>query len=119
MFSYRIRLSCRFSIISQTALISRFEKMLSTFGNFPVINELIRPHGDYIYMRGQTGLYLIRFPYSLYLPDPRKLASTIAMIFTTFLFMFYSSMPSTAVISFSYFSVWAAASASVAPCTMV
>lgn len=77
MFSYRIRLSCRFSIISQTALISRFEKMLSTFGNFPVINELIRPHGDYIYMRGQTGLYLIRFPSSLYLPDPSSSTGTI------------------------------------------
>ena len=77
MFSYRIRLSCRFSIISQTALISRFEKMLSTFGNFPVINELIRPHGDYIYMRGQTGLYLIRFPSSLNPPAPSSSAGTI------------------------------------------
>ena len=51
--------------------------MLSTFGNFPVINELIRPHGDYIYMRGQTGLYLIRFPSSLYLPDPSSSTGTI------------------------------------------
>ena len=73
MFSYRAVLSYGFSIISQTALISRFEKMLYAFGHF-VCDQVAKPHPRRLIPLFKVNRPDTRYPASVTLRDLERLA---------------------------------------------